>query len=510
MASGDSHGDDDGDDEDDDLPATSKGPPPSSPTSTEVVSDVNPPSTTSSSHDDSKSAPCESIGAFVLGRDVEPQGHRIIIPFLTNKDLLRLSECSKGLLPSRLHLTRIRLRYPYYTKEECSPRIKGGVLRLLAEQMRGLEYLHIDNPLVLPMLQSAADIGGCSVKALNLSYKNPKLTDNDHLLGSILLSGGLQDVEELDSTQAPQIVTYALAQGACPGLRKLCVVPTSILPTTGQRACDSIATAMESGYCQGLEELVVMIKLNAGGFAFIARALRASHCPNLVKLDVSHSIHTVSDWQILEQFLRSPASQRLQVLRLHGNSARGAHVIPVIEALESGNCPELMELGLARIGMTVVAANALARMLTSGRLPQLQSLDLKSTPNRVAILRLLEGLRGGTIPNLRHIDLTECGMDERHGRALGEALQASVFPLLEDLCIHRNKELGDEGVRHVMQALEGGGCPNMKRLVLWRTGIGSAAANAWGRAVKSGSMGQLQELSFGFTESSGMRRWRRS
>ena len=67
-------------------------------------------------HDDATPAIIiDSLSAF-LHRDIEREGHRILLPFLDTDDLLRLSECSKGLINYRYHLSRIKnMHHPIST-----------------------------------------------------------------------------------------------------------------------------------------------------------------------------------------------------------------------------------------------------------------------------------------------------------------------------------------------------------------------------------------------------------
>ena len=131
--------------------------------------------------------------------------------------------------------------------------------RLLAGQRRGLDHVRMDDYAVIPMLEAVAEMGGCRVKTLDLVYVRPKTIGDIPLLATILSKGGLRGIEELKCSIVINIVLGALADGACPQLRKLSV---GRVWDTGNRlsriqAAESLLKAMRAGYCRRLEELEI-------------------------------------------------------------------------------------------------------------------------------------------------------------------------------------------------------------------------------------------------------------
>jgi len=69
----------------------------------------------------------------MIRRDIEAQGNRFLLPFLSTPDLLRLSESCRVLLPYRKHLQRVKIvNHPTPTTK-----MKLSLVKLLAEQETG-------------------------------------------------------------------------------------------------------------------------------------------------------------------------------------------------------------------------------------------------------------------------------------------------------------------------------------------------------------------------------------
>jgi hypothetical protein len=77
---------------------------------------------------------------------------RILLPYFSTLDLLRLSECSQGLLKYRSHITRVTIvPHPSPTAG-----MKRALVRLLAEQQTGVHYLRIGDRTVVSVLDLVA------------------------------------------------------------------------------------------------------------------------------------------------------------------------------------------------------------------------------------------------------------------------------------------------------------------------------------------------------------------
>ena len=252
----------------------------------------------------------------LLCRDIEPKGNRLFLPFFTHNDLLRLSECSHGLLAYRLHLTRIKLHSPGIAKckkrmavddfhfddgdeeeEDHSPLVLKGVASVLAGQQR-LEYLHASDLSIFPFLEGPR---GCKVKTLVIPKTVSKSRDVLGMLGIILLRRGLYGIEELDCHIPLLPLMRAMAQGACPGLRKLIGEGVDRLSGPLQlQACEALATAIVKGHCQRLKELRMSLLYEHTGEVVpacaepIARALKNGGCPDLSILLVQRLFKSLS------------------------------------------------------------------------------------------------------------------------------------------------------------------------------------------------------------------------
>ena len=179
----------------------------------------------------------------------------------------------------------------------------------------------------------------------------------------------------------------------------------------------------------------------------------------------------------------------------------------MVEALLGGVYSELTQftLGLVCSG-SELAATALARVLSSGRYPNLEELCLGRRNVMVedvglGLTRILEAMNAGYCQNLRHLAVVDApAMDTHRARILGQILGDGACPLLEVLDLGYNKFLTGEGLAHVVDALEQGACPHLRSINLPLTKIGSTGAAALVRGLTSGSLSHLQSLDLTGTE----------
>lgn len=436
----------------------------------------------------------------LLHRDVEPEGHRMILPFFTTDDLLRLSECSRGLLKYRNNLLAVKI-----VPQEGSRwgTMRRSLVRLLSEQHSGVRYLRIGDPSLVSVLSEVVNMNRCSALT-TLDLSDIKLSDEDAaVIGRAL--PGLVGLEELLLCGACSEVTAtglghmmgALAHGACPGLRHLNFSDNEFSEDV---ECQVIATALESGHCRRLQELDLSnTVLDQVDFNAVARALCSGNCPEMRRLNLSSCSLDRYDGRALGLALRSGACPKFEKLELSYNDDMGDDgLVPVMEALEAGSCPELKLLDLESTRLEAGGGTALGLALSSGRCSHLQELILQcGSVDRVGTLRILEAIKRGVCPDLRHLDLGGNKMDEEHGKMLGEVLASGSCLKLEELELSDNESLGDVGVMHVARALEAGGCPVLEVLELSHVGMGPDAAMALAKALGSGSLGRLQEINVG-------------
>jgi len=309
----------------------------------------------------------------------------------------------------------------------------------------------------------------------------------------------MRGIQELHCGVAIERVMGALAQGACPGLRKLVVGHEYLSdPVVDHDGCRALSIAMQSGRCHDLRELT-MKKMDATGITMVLLALQNGACPHLTKLDLTGSIRAACDWMAMEVLIVSRACPDLQVLRLNEALSGGSHLFSVIQALQKGCCPHLLELGVRGTEISLATATALARLVSSNVAINLECLDLSQGGlGWESTTRLLDEMMtsGQQLMALRHLDLSACGgVDPQHGLKLGQLLKSLVFPNLEVLLLGGNYRLGDPGVAHVVTGLGGGEGIRLRKLDLRYTGAGPSSAAALIHAFESGSFVQLESLS---------------
>jgi len=307
------------------------------------------------------------------------------------------------------------------------------------------------------------------------------------VLSHVLLSGALRAVEELYCGVDAEVVMGALARGAFPDLRMVSIsAPTSA-------ACLELAAAMQLRYLTSLRQLTIT-SMEPDCFQMTACALMAGSCPNLTKLDIPGSLQSLSDWQAMEQLLRSPASRGLEVLNLDFTTSHDGRLMPVVETLRTRCCPGLTKLGVSAALLSPIGASALSRLLISGCLPHLRSLSLADMRDKEAVLVLLDGIQSGQMQSLAYINLSFCGMDARHGIVLREVLKKSVWPMLERLSLSGNENMREEGMLPVMQGLEVGRPLALRKLEVGTTGMGTLTAGGLARALAAGALANLHHV----------------
>lgn len=109
----------------------------------------------------------------------------------------------------------------------------------------------------------------------------------------------------------------------------------------------ALAIALGSGHCHSLQELdLSRTRLSLGGFTAVTHALQQGHCPDLRRLGLSFCCLWAADGRALGVALRSGHIGKVEELDLSGNDMGDDGLIPVLEALEAGCCPNLRRLSL--------------------------------------------------------------------------------------------------------------------------------------------------------------------
>ena len=185
----------------------------------------------------------------------------MLLPFLNTTDLLDLSQCSRGLMNYRYHLSRVTI-IPHPT---WVPGMEEGVSRLLSGQMSGV-YVKVERryedvmKMVLEMVKSRSM--GQHLKGLDVGVKS---SDAVQLLYDAMAEGYCRGLEELDidlyvsnvrggdsHTMTGGDILSLLTQGACPHLRALHLTGCDDSMEAGKK----LVMVMESGHLgQHLEDL---------------------------------------------------------------------------------------------------------------------------------------------------------------------------------------------------------------------------------------------------------------
>ena len=376
-------------------------------------------------------------------------------------------------------------------------------MRLLAgQQGGGLDCLVIKDESAVELLVSYAQ-GGlyCSAKELQLiigqasEHRLNMVMWSAGMAGRMLSDGAIRGIKELSlDGDCIKVVLKALAQGACPGLLRLCLGRRNDPDRDG--SAHALALALGSGHCSTLKLLEYLSwSVSLEPFAAsvdIIQALCSGKCPALTKIDMGLQTFDHTHCLALAELLRSRVCPQLTALNVNLMKLDIEGSAAVMEALQ-GNYPGLTHLIVGAPETDSAGISALAVALSSGSFPRLQILSLSGGHCPDGMRRILNAIGEGQCLELRSLEFATNGMDESHGPLLGQILTRQACPHLEVLEISDN-ELGDEGLRHIFAALEEGACPNLKEVRAPLTGMGPSGAKALERALLSGYLDNLHLL----------------
>lgn len=317
-----------------------------------------------------------SLSTF-LHRDIDREGHRVILPFLDTDDRLWLSECSKGLVKYRHHLSRVKV-VPHPSP---TPMMKKALDQLLLDQEpRSLEYLCVGHESVLHVLDLSSL--GCyeGLKTLAITAMNTKSGDEDvGYIERALSGGGLESLEELSlrsCNMSPTNINKILAvlkDGVCPGLQRLDLSYNYVFDKTAVVGIgQAMARLLESGHCHNLRELGLgCAHFGEGGVEAIANALQGGACPELLKVNLASCHLSTAHARALGAALKSGACPKLEELNLTGENddISDEGWTPIMEAIEWGSCPNFKRLGLGFSSLGIKAATSLGPCLILRQLP---------------------------------------------------------------------------------------------------------------------------------------------
>ena len=132
----------------------------------------------------------------------------------------------------------------------------------------------------------------------------------------------------------------------------------------------------------------------------------------------------------------------LQVLDLHGNPI-SAGVVHIAESLKHNH--SLLEINLGRCGISEKGGKAIGDALMVNR--SLQVLELYSNPISAGVVHIAESLKHNH--SLQEINLGDCGISEKEGKAIGDALTVNRSLQVLDL---RDNPIS--GVVHIAESFK--------------------------------------------------------
>jgi hypothetical protein len=395
-----------------------------------------------------------SVTEAVLGPAGVLQGEVLLAPFLSFRDLLRLSRASRWLKPFRFQLESLRVRVP--------PRLTGAkdsvrdLATALISRQRRIERLYVEEGwLVGPALTALKD-GASRGRSL---------------------------------TTLMQGLEAALTSGACPALQVLKI--GSCVLTDEHFEC--LAAAIRANAIRGLRVLKIGSEGRDGavGMRKLMEALEAGGCPMLT--DLCLRVYACMDGgggQALAGAVRACVIPGLARLNLNSCYPGLGALAPLVEALAEGWCPHLQAVDLTRVQVTEAEMLPLLRAVGEGRLREVRSLSFQNQIGGAGMQALVEAMgRGQEIEELS---------------IYGSSLTEQDFLLLVGPCGLRPQPSGEPAVlitRRVpsmsrqAEGLRGGGGRWMRRLDLcWMAGLTEPALAALGGALREGACPQLAVL----------------
>ena len=388
---------------------------------------------------------------FSLAGDIEPGAAHLLLPFLTTQDCLRLSECSKGLLPYRHHLPHLQIKRQKTTRP--------GLFRILKKQ-DDLKTLAIEDPRVLRAFHHTKWM--CCRKVNHLRIFFPHTPGQARAVRQGLRGGYLRSVEhvELESScithqyyVSPHIVRQVLKSldpASVPNLRSLHFSYSYVFSSIS----DYLAEALQKGPYPHLRE----ISLSGTYLARyvmpcpIITAIKKGMCPNLKKLVLTDCFLTTLNCEDLEGVL-GPLEAFVFKNNIYVTSFG---MVSILNGL--GSATGLRELDIASTCMTLENSVVLGIQMASSW-PNLEVLKLhKAFCAFSGSFPVLDALgKAECCPHLRELDVSSTQLCVEHARKLRDIL--AQRPQLRALNISYNPDLGREGVETVL-----GACGNVEEL----------------------------------------------
>jgi hypothetical protein len=352
----------------------------------------------------------------LLGPDGVLLRERLLAPYLTTRDLLRMSEVAtwgKGYARQLASMTVCEMHQLFGGE--------GFVARAALAQTRLTELLFdgaVEPGLVMGVLIAGS---GATVKTLRAINMEPEACS------SLCKGLGARACPALESltlkaeAHGVYILAMALAQGCCPELRSLRFDGGSFGRGGDQSAGRMMADMLSSGACPKLEALQFQeCRLRGREAQPLFKGLEGREHRNLRSLVLQDCGLTSSSLLKLTQTIMSGALSSLEELNLSWNDFDDMVMVVLADAVAAGVCPRLRVLKLDGV-VAPSHAPKLAAAMSVGKLQCLEELSMQDCDMQdEGVQALARAWAKGACPKLRRLDLMANGMGDEGCRALAE------------------------------------------------------------------------------------------
>lgn len=266
----------------------------------------------------------------------------------------------------------------------------------------------------------------------------------------------------------------AIAGGCCPKLQRLSVLGRNGLGTEHVRCCSQLGEAIGRRACLPHLEELALDSMDAACTVplLVSMVVDAKQFPNhqngIKRLYLERLALDKNHASRLAPVLASGQFSKLERLHMAGclnRDKEAAHI--VLQAFATTQWPRLIYLNLKGTKWTKQASLALAEAFNHQSCPKLEMLVLEGTPGDEldSIVSVLEALAGGGCPNLKRLSLKWMKLLADGGAALAAALASQGLQHVEELCLDGISGMKRQGLNQIVAAMTtGGGCPNLVSL----------------------------------------------
>ena len=331
-------------------------------------------------------------------------------------------------------------------------------------------------------------------------------------------TGVVKIVVEENAWPLPGLM-QALAGGSNPALRELTIrkfvprqgVRVDVLLELGQ----ALARRVDHGGCSALTALDLGMEGGGGmGVAQLRAILRPSTCHALQSLRIegvitrSHLIGVPeeSTMSAVADLLATTGLPDLLVLDLFPNCGFSGNLRPgkaLLPLFTPGVAPKLRTLRLRGMRLYKESWEGLLRMIERRAWPELTDLTLQGGSVHdgqvEALVRAM--LDAGGYPGLRSLDLGQNGLGDEGLPSLERGLTQGVCPSLECLRVGGSRIMRPEGLRPLAEALLS--CPALTTLDVSAAYLGDDGVRTLIEAIEGGVGSRLTEVDLSHTGLSG-------